>query len=134
MADIVKSVTLTVKDAALSDVFDDVARLHLDHRPAAKAGRIILIQNGKLKAYAVARGLASGMSKDQISIDSALRERLNVKVNQAYNLKLRRVGFWGEVRWAWDSTNAMPRVAARLGAISFLLGIVGLFLGVLSVL
>ena len=129
-----KTVRLTIRDATLGDVFSDIARMHLDHRPSAKAGKIVLIRSGNKKAYAVARGLAKGMSKDEISIDSAMRERLEVKVNQSYELVVERAGVVGEVRWAWGSTDAMPRVAARLGAISVGLGAVGLLLGALSFL
>lgn len=126
------SLKLTVIEAALEDVFSDIARLHLDHRPGAEAGKIIMLTVGGKTAYAVARGLRSGTSKGQIALDSAMRERLDVKANQVYEFEIKPAGFWGSVCWAWHSTDAMPRVAARLGAISVGLGVLGVLLGLFS--
>ena len=123
---------LKVIEATLDDVFGDIARLHLDHRPNAKAGKIILLKVGTKRVYAVARGLRSGTNKSNISLESALRERLDVKLGQEYDFTIEAAGFWGNVCWAWNSTDAMPRVAARLGAISVGLGVVGFMLGLYS--
>ena len=123
---------LTVIDATRDDVFGDIARLDLKHRPNSKAGKIILLDVAGQKTYAVARGLRSGSSADQIALDSALRERLGIKTNQTYEFSVLQVGFWGELCWAWHSTDALPRIAARLSALSVLLGLIGLVLGIMS--
>ena len=123
---------LKVIEAALDDVFGDIARLHLDHRPNAKAGKIISLKVGSKRVYAVARGLRSGTDKKNIVLESALRERLDVKPGQEYDFSGDAAGFWGSVCWAWNSTDAMPRVASRLGAISVGLGVVGVMLGLYS--
>jgi hypothetical protein len=123
---------LKVIDADLADVFGDIARLHIQHRDASKAGRIIVLSTGGKKAYAVARGLRKGMTKEEISLDSALRKRLGVEKNDTYDFAIEPAGFWGELVWAWKSTDAYPRIAARLGAISIGLGGAGLVLGIIS--
>lgn len=123
--------TLEVANAALSDVFSDMARVHLDHRPFAKAGKVIVLRVGNRKAYAVARGTARG-GRGIISLDSATREKLDVKAGQIVELTIQKAGFCDEFAWAWGATDAMPRVAARLGAISVVLGAIGLVLGIIS--
>ena len=123
---------LIVTEATRDDVFGDIARLHLDHRPTAKAGKIILLKVGGKRVYAVARGLRSRTDKKNIALESAMRERLDVKPGQEYDFSIEAAGFWGSVCWAWNSTDAMPRVAARLGAISVGLGVVGFMLGLYS--
>lgn len=124
---------LTVTESALDDVFGDVARLHLDHRPNANAGKIISLKVGSKRVYAVARGLRSGTNKKNIALESALRERLDVEPSQEYDFTVEATGFWGSVCWAWNSTDAMPRVAVRLSVISLGLGLIGFFLGVASI-
>lgn len=126
------SSSLTVVDASLSDVFGDIARIHLSHRPASKAGKIILLRANGRNAYAVARGLRAGMSKENISLDSALRERLGVSVNETYDFKIDSVGRVGELVWAWRSTDPVPRVAAWLGAVSVAFGAIGILLAIIS--
>jgi hypothetical protein len=37
-----------------------------------------------------------------------------------------------EVLWAWNATNAMPRIAARLSVASVGFGVIGLAVGVMS--
>ena len=122
---------LTVVEADLGDVFSDIARVHIDHRPFAKAGKLVVIYSGNNKAYAVARG-SMGNAKDTISLDSATREKLGVKPKQNVSFTIRPARFIDEFRWAWSATDAMPRVAARLGVLSVGLGMIGLFLGAIS--
>lgn len=127
------TVELKVADMALRDIFSDMARLHLDHRPFAKAGKIIVIACDGRTAFVVARGPA-GIGKGTIALDSATRERLNVRPGETRTFTIKKGGFWAEARWAWDATDAMPRVAARLGAISVGLGFVGAIFGVASLI
>jgi hypothetical protein len=125
------TVELKVVEAGLSDVFSDIARFHLDHRPFARAGKIVVLKAGTKTARVVARG-ANGNSKDTISLDSATRERLVVKANQKATFDIQKASFADEVIWAWTATDAMPRIAARLSAVSVCLGLIGLILGIIS--
>ena len=131
MRGIENEIELEVREADLDDVFSDIARLHLDHRPFARAGKIIVLQVGAKTARVVARGAVRNR-KDSISLDSATRERLGVKSNQRATFKIRKARFMDEVIWAWTATDAMPRIAARLGAVSVVLGLLGLVLGIKS--
>ncbi|WP_145201178.1 hypothetical protein [Sphingobium sp. B2] len=124
-------VELTVANAPLRDVMSDIVRLDLSHRPFARAGSVIAIRHGGNRVLAVARGPA-GVGKTGISLDSATRARLDVKLNKTASFTFEEASLWDELVWAWSATDAMPRVAARLGAISVVLGAVGLFLGIVS--
>lgn len=124
-------VMLVVSSAPLRDVMGDIVRVDLSHRPFARAGRVIGIRVGGVKVLAVVRGPAN-VGKSGISLDSALRAKLRVELNKSASFTFERATLWDEVMWAWSATDATPRVAARLGAISVLLGGIGLLLGLIS--
>lgn len=127
---------LTVISAPLRDVMSDIARLHRKHRTFgatfARAGRVIVLKVGKQTAYVVARGPA-GVKADEISLDSATREKLQLSAGQKANFVIKQANLVDEFRWAWGATDAMPRVGARLGAVSVVLGVVGFVLGIISI-
>jgi hypothetical protein len=129
------AITLHVIEAPLRDVMSDVARFHKQHRTFGgmllRAGRIVVLKVDNRSAYVVARGPA-GVEYDQISLDSATRDKLNIKANCTASFTIKKANLLHEFLWAWNATDAMPRVAARLGAISVVLGIIGLLLGGLS--
>ena len=122
---------LTVKQQSLSDIFEDMARLHLDHRPGALAGRVIVIEANGRKVRAIARG-SPNYRRDTIHLDSAMRQRLQVKLSDEVDFTIRVGGWRDEVAWAWHATNAMPRIAIRLAVLSVALGTAGLVLGGIS--
>lgn len=61
-----------------------------------------------------------------------MRSKLGIRPNTSAEFIFEKANLWDECVWAWSATDAMPRVAARLGAISVGLGGVGLFLGLIS--
>lgn len=61
-----------------------------------------------------------------------MRRKLGVRLNVPAEFVFDEANLWDECVWAWSATDAMPRVAARLGAISVGLGGVGLLLGLIS--
>ena len=124
---------LTVKQLPLQDVFQDMARLALEHRPHSKAGKVIVLQAGTRTARALARG-APGRDVSSIFLDDATRDRLGVSSGDQVDFLIRKARFWDEVIWGWQATNAVTRVGTRLAMLSVALGILGLFLGVISVL
>ena len=129
------AITLSVIEAPLRDVMSDVARFDREHRTFGgvllRAGRVVVLKVGDKTAYVVARG-PTGVTKGQISLDSATRDKLKVKAGSKADFVIKKANLLDDFRWAWDATDAMPRVAARLGAISVLLGTVGFGLGILS--
>ena len=126
-------VTLEVSDAQLRDVMGDLVRVDFSHRPFARAGSVVGIRHNGKRVFVVARGPA-GVGKSGISMDQATRKELGLRPNDKAEFVFEKANFWGECVWAWKSTDAMPRIAARLGAISVGLGGIGLILGIISLL
>lgn len=122
---------LEIHELPLSDIFEDMARLALEHRPGTRAGDVIKLTVAGRSARAIARG-APKNSKNTLHIDLRTRETLGVKLNQAVDVQIEKSGLIGEVLWALRASNAMPRVAARLAVLSVALGFVGFLLGVVS--
>lgn len=126
-------VKLTILNASINDVFEDVVRVDLSHRPFANAGRVVVIIHNNIRTFAVARG-PTKVGANGISLDSATRSRLDVKLNEEAEFIFEEAGLWDQIRWAWHASNAMPRIAARLGVISVGLGFAGFLLGIISLL
>lgn len=124
-------IELMVGQIAAEDVFGDVVRVHLDHRPFAKAGRVIVVEHGGRRIRAVARG-APKNNKTGIWLDLRSREKLGLKPNATASFGFKKASFFDEFLWAWSATDAMPRIAARLGLVSVGLGAVGVMLGSFS--
>ena len=124
-------VELEVANVDREDVLNDLVRLDLKYRPFSRAGQVIVVKcNGK-KTRLVSRGPKKG-EKENIGLDSEARRILSVKPGGRASFEFSEAGFMDEWIWAWCATNAMPRVAARLGLLSMLLGIAGLVLGIIS--
>lgn len=127
-------VCLTVREIGLEDVFLDMVRVHISHRPGVSAGRILTVECNGVFVPLVARG-AHDNSRDEIWLDLETRGRLGgLKPNVAYNFKL-HTATWSEcMRWAWSATDPAYRIPAKISLISVALGVVGLFLGIVSLL
>lgn len=125
----IKLVTLTVKEVPKGDVLADVVRVHHAHRAFAKPGDVVLVKIGIKKTYANVR---PHDKKNEVCFDWATREKLGIEPDQEVNIVLKKASWWGEFRWAWGATDAMPRVAARLGLISLILGTAGAAMGIIS--
>lgn len=114
-----------------TDVFHDMVRVSKHHRPFSSAGQVILVCCNGARIPLVARG-AKANSRETISLDLRSREKFGLKPNTDASFEFREAGLWAEFVWAWNATDAMPRVAARLGLISVGLGTLGLVLGLAS--
>lgn len=80
----------------------------------------------------VARGLLSN-ERGVIALDLETRERLgNLALNTEYEFKIHRSTWVERVTWAWAATDPAYRIASKISIVSFILGIIGLILGVLS--
>lgn len=126
-----EAIELTVCPLDREDVFHDMVRVHLDHRPFSNAGAVIIVDHKGKKARLVARG-APKNSKTDIWLDLRSRQKLGLKPNTKAHFVFQQASLCDEFRWAWSATDAMPRIAARLGLISVGLGLLGGFLGALS--
>jgi hypothetical protein len=122
---------LTVRQLQLNEVFQDMARVAFEHRPHSKAGKVIVLKARGMTARALARG-APGREPDSIYLDDATRDRLGLSVGEQVDFTISPGRFWDEFRWGFSATNAVHRVATRLGLISVGLGLLGLLLGLVA--
>ena len=126
-------VKLTVQSARDEDVYKDTVRLTAGDRPSIRAGAIGKVTvNGRSKSFVV-RGMGSGQ-RGTVLMDDVGREALALEIGQEYEFKIRPAGVIGQMRWACAVVDPAGRIAAVLGVWSMVLSVVGVVLGIWSVL
>jgi hypothetical protein len=126
---------LTVYAMPVEDSWKDMARIPGQYRVDASGKRIRRAKicevtiGDKHKLLAI-RGCHENDAR--ILLDSPTRFEFNLRVGTSYEIELRPVGWFGYWRWAWNAADPAYRVPAQISMISLILGIIGLFLGVLS--
>lgn len=125
-------IDLTVRQVDWEDVFHDIVRVHLDHRPFAKAGAVVIVEHSGNTIRLVARG-APKNDRSAVWLDLRSREKLGLEPNTQAAITFKKASLRDEFMWAWSATDAMPRIASRLGLLSVGLGFLGVLLGALSV-
>jgi hypothetical protein len=129
-------VRLTVQRANLEDVYRDIGRIPEDHRKdsrgsTVKEGSVCKVSVGQKHSFVLLRGLQD--SQDAvIRLDERKRNELGLNLGDTADFSFSKVRLWGELRWAWQASDPAYRVSARLGVLSLVLGLIGLFLGILS--
>lgn len=121
------TVTLTVRSARDADVYRDTIRIAEADRGSLKTGTICRFKAGDATAYAILRGLGPARN-GEILIDEALRDRLKVPYGQCQQFEIQQVGFLGSLMWGWNATDPTYATAARLGVLSFVLGVIAVAL------
>lgn len=86
--------------------------------------------NGKC-VRAVARNLPTS-EIEFIELDYAMMKRLAITVGEKVDFKISKANRWDKFIWAWQATNPVNQIAAKLGIISVVLGILSLILAVWS--
>ena len=124
--------TLTVHELPVGDCWKDLIRIPREYRldvyvKRIRRARICKVTiNGENKLLAV-RGCPE---KDaRILVDSPTRHDLDIEVDNAYEVELRPVWWFGYWKWAWSAADPAYRVPAQISLISLVLGLIGLFLG-----
>jgi hypothetical protein len=125
-------VDLIVGPARTDDVFKDIVRINHHDRENVPAGRICKISICNRSRFLIARGLPESQ-RGKILLDDLAREALEVKVGSKYDFQINRVGLWGQLRWACSVSDPGARIAAWLGVLSLLLGLLGLAIGIWSI-
>ena len=116
--------SLTVTKARKDDVYKDVVRINEKSRGDLRAGRVHKFCTIEKSAYFILRGSDEESDVGKILMDDASRNTMGLLCGQKYIFEIIEVGFWGELRWAWGAVDPTYKVAARLGVISFALGLV----------
>ncbi|SRR3989338_4138341 len=128
---------LKVIQGKLEEINKDIIRIHKSKRKTnsgkeIESGlvcRVFVKETGK-NTYAILRGhLDIGQNEGDICIDEALREKLNVKVNenQEYSLEFKEASrWWGWWCWAWNASDPAYQISIRIAVV---LGILSIILG-----
>lgn len=128
--------TLEVHQLSASEVYRDIVRVNEAHRTdkrmeRIKEGKVCLVRANGRECLAILRGYQDS-SDSEIRMDDYTRgpDKLNLKVNHSYEFEFTQVRFLGTLRWAWTASEMGYQIASRIAIISFLMGLVGLVLGV----
>jgi hypothetical protein len=120
-------VNLLVQQMDVDDIFTDRARLNYTHRRGFHAGTVCKVATGNRWSFVEVRNYArTGV----ICMDDETRRRLGVSSNERHEFSISRAGFIGELIWIARASNPMNRVAAKLGVLSFCLGVLSLALAI----
>lgn len=124
---------LEVANINWADVYKDMARIPEKHRRDEKGkpipeGRICRVRVGKRGILVSLRGQEEH-SNPAIHLDGKTRAALGVAVGEQVTFHFRQASWLGQFLWAWSATDPAYRIAARVGLLSVILGIVGLVLG-----
>lgn len=127
---------LVVKEADAADVYRDIGRIPEVHRKDRRGhpvpeGSVCKLGAAGKSVYVAIRGMGDSQ-EPAIWIDAKIRDNLAVKAGQEYEFDLRRVWWPGQFRWAWSASDPAYRIAARMGFLSLVLGVIGLVLGLIS--
>jgi hypothetical protein len=126
---------LTVHDLALEDCWKDRARIPKNHRITEEGNKvrrntICKVTIGKKSKLLALRGHRERDAR--ILLDSSTREDMGVEVGKSYEVTICSVGWIGRWLWAWRAADPAYRLATQISLISLGLGLIGLFLGALS--
>lgn len=127
-------VMLRVIELKTDDVFQDMVRVHQKHRRQIPAGRVCKVRcNGK-SITMVARGARRNQT-EAFAIDLRSRNRLGISsYGQVVDVEFEQGNWFDELRWGWQASEPISRLAARLGIISLALGLLSLVLGAIPLL
>ncbi|MGA3136687.1 MAG: hypothetical protein ABSC88_11905 [Terracidiphilus sp.] len=126
-------VALKVHQPEKEDVYHDRARIPEEFRGGIREGRICEISVAGKSALLEVRGIID--EKEQIiRLDEVTRNRLNVDAGKTCDFTLREAWWLGQFLWAWSASDSAARMAARLGLLGLILGLLALGIGVIPLI
>jgi hypothetical protein len=98
-----------------------------------KEGQVYRVHANGQECLAVLRGCQDG-NEAWIRMDDYTRgpDKLNLEEFKSYEFEFEKVGFTGRLCWACNASEMGYQVASRIAVISFLMGSVGLLLGLVG--
>jgi len=126
-------VNLEVHQQPLPDVYRDRARIPELFRGCIREGRICKLSVGGQNTLLEIRGYQDA-SKPIMRLGELSRRALGVEAGKTYAFCIREVFWIGQFRWAWNAADSAARIAARLGLLGTLLGILGVILALAPLL
>jgi hypothetical protein len=128
---------LEVCELPLRDVWKDIARIPHSYRRDVHGrqlhrGEIVKLKVNGTRKFVVLHGCRKKGARI-VLIDSKLRTDLKLKNGVVYDFELERASLPGQWVWTWNASEPMYRVPAQVSLISFVLGVLGLILGIVSI-
>ena len=124
--------SLKIVELSSADVFEDMVRVHQSHRPEVPAGRILWMKHGRRRRLLAARG-SHHNTVGQAAIDLKTRRELRIpRYGEVVEITFEKANWAWSVVWACTASNPIARIAAWLGVVSVMLGLLGVALGVWS--
>jgi hypothetical protein len=106
------------------DAYRNRARIRAVHRGTISEGKIVKFSVNNKSVLVEVRGNSREEGKI-IRIDEITRVLLGVQDHTTYTFRARQVGWLGQFLWAWNASDSAARIAARLGLIGVILGVIG---------
>jgi hypothetical protein len=128
-------VRLKVRKLPEEDVLKDVVRLGDAYRDGIPNQTICLVRANRRKARGFVRGWgeSSTGSEPIIGLDAAMRRKLGLEKDVEYDFQLIPLGGLGQFLWYLGASDPAVRLPAMLALVSLIVGVIGFFLGIVSV-
>src|ERR1051326_7413361 len=129
------SVDLQVHEALHDEVYKDIIRVYWEHRGDLEVNSIVkVIVNDSGPRYFAIRGLNPD-KRDNVYLDWLGRRRLGeLQLGEVYRFNISSTNPWEKLKWACLASDPASRIAAWIAVWSAVLGILGLVLGIISVI
>ncbi len=126
---------LEVEEASRDDVFTDMVRIPKRHRGGIENGTVVRIEHDGNRVFAIARGLEGRNEDPVVVMDEFVRRRLGVKARSKIDSdSIRKASRWEKLTWYLEATNPAVHVPAQVAVISLGLGALSVLLGVVGVI
>lgn len=123
--------TLELRQQDKEDVYRGRARIPERFRGRVREGRICAVSVQGRSVLLEVRGSQSD-SDAVIKMGELSRVALGLELGKQYPFNLREVWWIGRLRWVWCAQDPAAAISARLGLLSFCLGLFGLALGLIA--
>jgi hypothetical protein len=105
--------------------------IHNSQRDGAKRHQVVRILTSCGK-FADAAVIGRQVLDNKIGMDFELRNSLGLNVGKKYSLEIRKLRFWGALRWYLRRRDPAIRIPALLASLSIGLGVVSLLIALFS--
>lgn len=128
---------LTVHQLPRDETYLDIARIPEGYRldrsnQPIEEGVVCSLQCNGAEVFVIARG--STRTDASIMLDARTRNLLNVTSQETYDFQMSKADFFGQVRWAKRASDIRYSFPVQIAILSLVLGVIGLVVGIISVL
>lgn len=128
-----------INESEWADVWKDTVRIqhdrrHDDNGKPVRRGQVCRIKIGEHSKWVIAHGRdsAQGSNPPIIQMDLNTRLALETDVGKVETISIKQIGWIRSLWFPWLASDPLLRLPAQLAFISFVLGVIGVVLGVLA--